>query len=204
MVDSSSGDNAILGRILSGISDLQRDINRVTDRLDALETNQQSGAPSSRDLSSSLFSPGISPGKRVSYKAHSSSLQSVQGPRTSTTMPPFTLGKPPVSLRPTDPSLNLWTVVPAGGAGTRLWPLSRESCPKFLLDLTGQGRTLIQNTWDRLLPLSGADKFMVVTGQAHVDAVKEQLPNLNEQNVFAEPSQRESMGAIGLAAAVLL
>lgn len=204
MVDSSSGDNAMLGRILSGISDLQRDINRVTDRLDALETNQQSGAPSNRELSSSLFSPGISPGKRVSYKAHSSSLQSMQGPRASTAMPPFTLGKPPVSLRPTDPSLNLWTVVPAGGAGTRLWPLSRESCPKFLLDLTGQGRTLIQNTWDRLLPLSGADKFMVVTGQAHVDAVKEQLPNLNEQNVFAEPSQRESMGAIGLAAAVLL
>ena len=41
-------------------------------------------------------------------------------------------------------------VVPAGGAGTRLWPLSRAGAPKFLLDLTGSGRTLLQQTWDRL------------------------------------------------------
>ena len=110
----------------------------------------------------------------------------------------------PTSLQASDPSLGLWVVVPAGGAGTRLWPLSRESCPKFLLDLTGAGRTLIQNTWDRLLPLAGVDKFMVVTGNAHVDAVSEQLPHLLPNNVFSEPSPRESMAAIGLAAAVLL
>ncbi len=49
-------------------------------------------------------------------------------------------------------------VVPAGGAGTRLWPLSRSDRPKFLLDLTGRGRTLLQQTWDRLLPLADADR----------------------------------------------
>ena len=49
----------------------------------------------------------------------------------------------------------LWAVVPAGGAGTRLWPLSRAARPKFLLDLTGSGRTLIQATVDRLTPLVG-------------------------------------------------
>ena len=42
-------------------------------------------------------------------------------------------------------------VIPAGGAGTRLWPLSRAPRPKFLLDLTGSGRSLLQETWDRLL-----------------------------------------------------
>jgi mannose-1-phosphate guanylyltransferase len=103
-----------------------------------------------------------------------------------------------------EPELGLWCVVPAGGAGTRLWPLSRESYPKFLLDLTGSGRTLLQSTWDRLLPLCGPRKMIIVTGEAHVDGVLDQLPELAEANVLAEPSPKESMAAIGLAAAVLL
>src|SRR5918995_3556899 len=55
-------------------------------------------------------------------------------------------------------------IVPAGGAGTRLWPLSRQGRPKFLLDLTGSGRTLLQQTWDRLLPLTGPEGLTFVTG----------------------------------------
>ena len=54
-------------------------------------------------------------------------------------------------------------VIPAGGVGTRLWPLSRAAAPKFLHDLTGSGSTLIRATYDRLRPLSG-DRVMVVTG----------------------------------------
>jgi mannose-1-phosphate guanylyltransferase len=94
----------------------------------------------------------------------------------------------------------LWAVVPAGGAGTRLWPLSRAHRPKFLLDLTGSGRTLIQATVDRLAPLVG-DRVVVVTGVAHEPAVRHQLPGL--ARVVAEPSPRDSMAAIGLAAAQL-
>ncbi|EJD52123.1 mannose-1-phosphate guanylyltransferase [Auricularia subglabra TFB-10046 SS5] len=96
-----------------------------------------------------------------------------------------------------------WAVVPAGGAGTRLWPLSRQSAPKFLLDLTLQGRSLIQSTWDRLLPLTTPDRLMVVTGRVHSGAVHDQLPDLLGSNIFSEPSPKESMAAIGLAAAVL-
>ena len=44
----------------------------------------------------------------------------------------------------------IYSIIPAGGAGTRLWPLSRRNHPKFLTDLTGAGRTLIQQTVDRL------------------------------------------------------
>lgn len=95
-------------------------------------------------------------------------------------------------------------VVPAGGAGTRLWPLSRAGHPKFLLDLTGSGRTLLQATVDRLLPLTGAGGVLVVTGRRHADAVAAQLPELGAADVLAEPSPRDSMAAIGLAAAVLL
>lgn len=110
----------------------------------------------------------------------------------------------PAPILTKEPDLGLWCVVPAGGAGTRLWPLSRESYPKFLLDLVGSGRTLLQSTWDRLLPLCGPRKMMIVTGEAHVDGVLDQLPELAEMNVLAEPSPKESMAAIGLAAAVLL
>jgi mannose-1-phosphate guanylyltransferase len=97
---------------------------------------------------------------------------------------------------------DLVAIVPAGGAGTRLWPLSRAERPKFLLDLTGSGRSLLQQTTDRLTPLTGGDGVLVVTGAAHAAAVAEQLPELAPGNLFAEPSPRDSAAAIGLAAAV--
>jgi mannose-1-phosphate guanylyltransferase len=96
-----------------------------------------------------------------------------------------------------------WAVVPAGGAGTRLWPLSRQARPKFLLDLTGSGRTLLQQTWDRLAPLTGDGGIAVVTGAAHAEAVTEQLPDLLPANLLTEPSPRDSAAAICLAAAVI-
>jgi len=96
---------------------------------------------------------------------------------------------------------DLHVVVPAGGAGTRLWPLSRAAHPKFLLDLTGSGRSLIQQTWDRLTPL--ARGIMVVTGAPHAAAVIQQLPGLPQQNLLVEPAPRSSMPAIGFAAALL-
>lgn len=96
----------------------------------------------------------------------------------------------------------LWAVVPAGGAGTRLWPLSRASSPKFLHDLAGGGRTLLQGTYDRLAPLVG-ERLLVVTGVAHQDAVRAQLEALPADQVIAEPSPRDSMAAIGLAAAII-
>ncbi|WP_370445287.1 sugar phosphate nucleotidyltransferase [Miniimonas sp. S16] len=100
----------------------------------------------------------------------------------------------------------LVAIVPAGGAGTRLWPLSRRSRPKFLLDLLGTGRTLLQDTADRLAPLTGPDGLLVVTGTAHAAAVADQLPQLagdGAANLLTEPSPRDSMAAIGLAAAVV-
>ncbi|WP_091784818.1 mannose-1-phosphate guanylyltransferase [Pedococcus dokdonensis] len=97
---------------------------------------------------------------------------------------------------------HFWAVVPAGGAGTRLWPVSRASSPKFLHDLTGTGRSLLQATWDRLTPLTGS-QVLVVTGAAHRAAVAAQLPDLPADQLLAEPAPRDSMAAIGWAAAVL-
>jgi len=92
-------------------------------------------------------------------------------------------------------------VIPAGGVGSRLWPLSVPDRPKFLLDLLGEGRTLLQATLDRLEPL--AERSLVVTGARHADAVAAQLPSLTEADILGEPSPRDSMAAIALAAAVL-
>lgn len=101
----------------------------------------------------------------------------------------------------TDP--DFYAIIPAGGAGSRLWPLSRAAKPKFLLDLTSDGRTLIQSTWDRLLGVCRSSHIAVSTGVRYADAVLSQLPGLAENNIFAEPVGRDSMAAIALAAAVL-
>jgi len=98
---------------------------------------------------------------------------------------------------------DFYSVIPAGGIGSRLWPLSRADAPKFLHDLTGSGQTLLRDTWDRLAPLSGPDRIMVVTGRAHRAAVEEQLPELSDPNVVLESEPKESSAAIGLAAAIL-
>ena len=94
-------------------------------------------------------------------------------------------------------------IIPAGGTGTRLWPLSRRDRPKFLYDLLGQGRTLIQSTYDRLEAIAGKGNVYVSTGVGHVGAVREQLPQLDADNIFAEPIPRDSTAAIVLAAAVI-
>lgn len=96
-----------------------------------------------------------------------------------------------------------YSVIPAGGVGSRLWPLSRADAPKFLHDLTGSGQTLLRDTWDRLVPLSGAQRIMVVTGRAHRAAVEVQLPELADRNIVLESEPRESTAAVGLAAAIL-
>jgi mannose-1-phosphate guanylyltransferase len=97
----------------------------------------------------------------------------------------------------------LYAVIPAGGSGTRLWPLSRAGNPKFLHPLTGSASTLLQATVGRLGPLAPLDRTYVVTGVAHAAAVARQLPDLPEGNVLVEPSPRDSCAAIGLAAAII-
>jgi mannose-1-phosphate guanylyltransferase len=96
-----------------------------------------------------------------------------------------------------------YPIIPAGGAGKRLWPLSTPARPKFLLDLTGAGRTLLQQTWDRLVPLSRSDRITVVTGRVHAAAVAAQLGGLEAANLLSEPAPKDSLPAIALAAAVI-
>ncbi len=103
-----------------------------------------------------------------------------------------------------DPLGRFYSIIPAGGIGSRLWPLSRADAPKFLHDLTGSGNSLLRDTWERLAPFAGPDRVMVVTGRAHRRAVEKELPELEDHNVVLESEPKESSAAIGLAAAILL
>ena len=97
----------------------------------------------------------------------------------------------------------LHAVIPAGGSGTRLWPLSRAGHPKFLHPLTGTAQTLLQATVSRLSAVSSPAQTLVVTGVAHAAAVARQLPDVPEGNIIVEPSPRDSSAAIGLAASII-
>lgn len=101
------------------------------------------------------------------------------------------------------PLNDFYAVIPAGGIGSRLWPLSRAEAPKFLHDLTGSGSSLLRDTFDRLAPLAGEQRVMVVTGRAHRAAVEEQIDELADFNVVLESEPRDSSAAIALAAAIL-
>ena len=78
----------------------------------------------------------------------------------------------------------------------------RSSSPKFLHDLTGSGQSLLQDTWTGSAPLPGTASWSSPDA-AHQRAVREQLPAVGPDGVLAEPSPRDSMAAIGLAAALL-
>jgi len=89
-------------------------------------------------------------------------------------------------------------VIPAGGAGTRLWPRSRRSTPKHTLPLGGRGRSLLRDTYDRLRPL--ADEVYVVTEGRQRSIIEAALPELDAGHLIIEPVARGTTNAYGLAA----
>ena len=98
---------------------------------------------------------------------------------------------------------DFYAVIPAGGSGTRLWPLSRSQEPKFLLDLLGRGQSLLVDTIQRLKNFPDEEKILVVTGAAHEESVRRQAPAIPEKNILIEPSPKNSGPAVGFAAYVL-
>jgi mannose-1-phosphate guanylyltransferase len=80
----------------------------------------------------------------------------------------------------------LYAIILAGGSGTRLWPRSRQEHPKQFLDLVSE-RTMLQETYDRIVPLVPARNIFVITNWKYVDDVKAQLPYVPPAQIIGEP-----------------
>lgn len=87
----------------------------------------------------------------------------------------------------------------AGGDGTRLWPLARLLAPKPFLPLDG-GVSLFRRTYDRILPVVGPSRTIVVTGAAHISWVRRQAPGIPQGQILAEETGRDTAASIALAA----
>jgi mannose-1-phosphate guanylyltransferase len=92
-----------------------------------------------------------------------------------------------------------YAVIMAGGSGTRLWPMSRKKSPKQALTLVGD-RTMLNHAVDRIVPLFGAQRIVVVTRNEHRRILAGQTPELPAGNFIVEPEGRGTAPAIGLAA----
>ena len=90
----------------------------------------------------------------------------------------------------------------AGGRGTRFWPRSRRRHAKQVLSIVGE-RSLIQSTVDRLAPLIPAERLWVLTNEHLREEIVRQLPAIPRRQILAEPAQRNTAPAIGLAAQIL-
>jgi mannose-1-phosphate guanylyltransferase len=91
---------------------------------------------------------------------------------------------------------NLYVVLMAGGVGVRFWPYSRNSKPKQFLDVLGTGKTLLQSTFDRFTPLCPPENIYVVTHEEHAQLVREQLPQLDDHQILAEPMRKNTAACI--------
>ena len=87
----------------------------------------------------------------------------------------------------------------AGGVGSRFWPLSTPEYPKQFIDILGCGRTLIQLTVDRFQGICPMNNFWVVTNAKYVEIVKQQLPDIPENHILAEPAARNTAPCIAWA-----
>ncbi|MCC8049988.1 MAG: mannose-1-phosphate guanylyltransferase [Clostridiales bacterium] len=91
-------------------------------------------------------------------------------------------------------------LIMAGGRGERFWPRSRRNLPKQFLSLTDDGKTMIQLTVERILPIVDLEDIYIATNKDYKGLVKEQLPGLPEENILCEPVGRNTAPCIGLGA----
>ncbi len=97
---------------------------------------------------------------------------------------------------------NFYAVIMAGGGGTRLWPLSRQSRPKQMLKL-GQDRSLFQVAVDRLQTILPPERILVVTVEDQAQGLQQQCPEIPLENFLLETMPRGTASVVGYAAAVL-
>jgi len=96
---------------------------------------------------------------------------------------------------------NNYSLIMAGGIGSRFWPMSIPERPKQFLDVLGIGKSLLQMTFERLLAFSPAENIYILTNEDYKDLVLEQLPLLKENQVLTEPERKNTAPCLAYAAA---
>lgn len=94
---------------------------------------------------------------------------------------------------------NHYAIIMAGGVGTRFWPYSRSIYPKQFLDILGTGSSLLQLTYKRFQKHFLKENIIVVTNQAYIGLVKQQLPDISDQCVLGEPTAKNTAACIAFA-----
>jgi mannose-1-phosphate guanylyltransferase len=88
-----------------------------------------------------------------------------------------------------------YAIILAGGKGRRLWPVSRKNLPKQFIDFFGCGKTLLQQTYERMQKIMPKENILVVSHTAFEDILHEQLPELPHDNLILEPINRNTAPA---------
>jgi|WetSurSiteA1Bulk_404760.scaffolds.fasta_scaffold00444_3 mannose-1-phosphate guanylyltransferase len=92
-----------------------------------------------------------------------------------------------------------YCIIMAGGIGSRFWPLSRTRKPKQFLDILGTGRTLLQQTFDRLRNVFPVENILIVTNEDYEALVSKQLPEIGASQILLEPMRRNTAPCIAYA-----
>ncbi|SDS54019.1 mannose-1-phosphate guanylyltransferase [Gramella sp. MAR_2010_147] len=95
---------------------------------------------------------------------------------------------------------NYYAIIMAGGVGSRFWPASKASNPKQFIDILGVGETLFQTTFKRLSRLIPAENIYVLTNEKYVDMIKDQVPQIKNEQIVPEPEMRNTAPSILLGA----
>ena len=98
-----------------------------------------------------------------------------------------------------DTNQNTFVIIMAGGVGSRFWPYSRRSHPKQFLDVLGVGKSLLQLTYHRFLPVCKKENIYIVSNEAYKELIQEQLPELTEDQILLEPNRRNTAPCIAYA-----
>lgn len=91
---------------------------------------------------------------------------------------------------------NNYCLILAGGNGSRLWPASRTTCPKQFLDLLGTGKSMLQQTYDRVAQFIDPSHIYISTNVQYLPIVYEQLPQVDDMHILEEPLRRGTLAAV--------
>jgi mannose-1-phosphate guanylyltransferase len=93
-----------------------------------------------------------------------------------------------------------YVAIMAGGVGSRFWPGSREARPKQFLDMLGVGKSLLRLTFERFLPICPASNIFIVTNAAYKSLIKEQIPEITDNQILCEPSRNNTAPCVAYTA----